>query len=574
MLVAIAIGSVLVEMALVAHVPQGITFDPAPQLLAVKQYLAGHSPSPNHFVTVNPQDLSQDWVQWISVRPPGTQLFAWPLLAIGLDVGSSVRIMADICLLVGSVGWALWLGLFRLPSSLAMPTVFLLPWIHYANSNLIQYQPEILLFALAPWLLLGGWRLVNHSGTSRNRRILAGTLGFGCGLAYIFKSTGALLVAGILGFITLVVLVQLLSRASWFSEWFPQLCPAEERPVQSAGVGMTASSRHSLFPFLLLTILTTLPLFLAWSVVNFRYSNHISTFDEYMAVREVAWPLIVNMLGFPALAIGDGGGLWHYLLLNQSHGIFYNHPYGQEIVGMLGIPGGVFMYLLPFWSSAWRGPGKLGITLFVTTMTGLAVVWTHANIGYEIRYITVSALALMPVLLREGLRIWHSSTNRRVTRIVLILGGFFYLWGPLTYGVVSFVAKINRPVAHYQPGVSGTFNPLLASTRSPRDIVQEVVGRFDPTRDIWFLSSVNIMLDLPGRALVATDWDTPEDLRQNRYATSRPIRVLALIAKANETNGKGRIMRDSFVGSTGWEHVPLEGSPNDLWLTSVQPVQR
>ncbi|MBF0424957.1 MAG: hypothetical protein HQL66_03945 [Magnetococcales bacterium] len=571
-LVLIALVSVLLEGMLVARTPQGLTFDPAPQILALRQYRAGQSPSPNHVMVADPQDLSRDQAQWISVRPPGTQLLVWPFLALGANIGEAVRGVVLLCLLAGGVGWALWFGLFQLPARLLLPTVFLLPWMRYAGNNLIWYQTELLLFAIAPWLLLGGWGVVNLPGASRRRWLLAVTLGFGCGLAYIFKSSGAFLVAGILAYLLTLAFVERLAASRRSAR---RLFPSDPagKGAGEGGVGDNAdpASTHTLLPFAMLTALASLPLFLAWSILNHKASGHVSTFDQYMAARGLTWPTVIHLLGYPALAMGSAGEMLKFLLLNQYHKVLYGHPYGAEWVSLLGIPGSLFLYASLPRRDTWRGAGGLAATVLVITLLGLAVVWSHADIGYEVRYVTVSALALTPVLLQVGWRIWRRESTRRATRAILVFCGMLYLWGALGYGVISLVGKVVTIPAGYQTGVSGTYNPFLASAAFPRDIVREVSAGFDPTHDLWVVATPNAVLDLPGRGLIISDWESTSDLRQLHFATSRSLTLHALIAKEDEANDKGPAIRSAFTGVVRWEHIPLAGSLSDLWL-GVMPA--
>src|SRR4030042_6834764 len=74
---------------LVSRAPQGLYSDPATQMKALQQYLAGESPSINHVVMPKEGDLSEDAAGWISWWPPGPQLFNYPLMAGGVGLGGA-----------------------------------------------------------------------------------------------------------------------------------------------------------------------------------------------------------------------------------------------------------------------------------------------------------------------------------------------------------------------------------------------------------------------------------------------------------------------------------------------------
>ncbi|MBF0136996.1 MAG: hypothetical protein HQL65_12220 [Magnetococcales bacterium] len=542
----IGLGVALIVILLTIHVPQGVGFDPSIQVLSVDQYLKNISPSPNHYLAADQNDLSRDQLHWIHNWPPGTQLFVLPLMSMGLDIGTSLRILSVACVLLGAMGWALWFGKFNIPGIVGLMLSCYVPCLRFTNNYIFSYNnAEILVFALAPWLLLGSWH-VTRPGMVHHRIFLSCILGFGCGMAYVFKFSGAFIAGPALGFLWLTAM------GRWFSH-----------------------QQDNLFKISILGTLTCLLPILVWSFLNLHYGGYVNQFDALYSPGKLNWSVLVRLFTYPALCLGDADALWNYLLLHPDHGIF--HPSrqiiqgidGSFVVNLIGIPGGILFLMLLARPGAWQGPGKLGILSIFLGMLGLLIVWANTHIGYLSTYLQVTTFAVFPVLIREGVHIWQSPREKRWWRMTLAMGGAFYLLIPMGYGLVSMAGKIVRIQPDYKVASSGLFNPFLSSTtRSPVDVVAELTQKFNPKTDIWFTPNVNIRLDLPGRALMVSDWIDVNDWRKIRFHTSQPLRVLALIPKATETgpSGKGQAIRDAFVDAKTWEHVPLATIPLDLWI--------
>jgi len=192
------LSSVLIVLA-VSRTPQSLFSDPSWQLKALQQHLAGEAPTFNTLVQADPRDLSQDVQEWISWWPIGTNLLVYPLLRAGMTMGIAIRVLADLALILGSVGFGYWLRLFRLPAWLAMTLAITIPWIRYANLSLFQYAAEGLVFAVCPWLLLGAFRLRSR-WASQHRESHSFLAGYGLllGFAYWMKYSAVFISAGVL----------------------------------------------------------------------------------------------------------------------------------------------------------------------------------------------------------------------------------------------------------------------------------------------------------------------------------------------------------------------------------------
>ena len=76
--------------------------DPAWQLNALRQYLAGQSANFNTLVQADPVDLSRNRGEWISHWPPLMSLMILVVMRTGAPFLLAVRVLAIIGLAVGS----------------------------------------------------------------------------------------------------------------------------------------------------------------------------------------------------------------------------------------------------------------------------------------------------------------------------------------------------------------------------------------------------------------------------------------------------------------------------------------
>ena len=132
------LSSLLIVLA-VSCTPQSLFSDPAWQLKALQQYLAGGSPTLGTLVQADPRDVSQDAREWISWWPIGTTLLVYPLLRMGLTIGADIRVLASLALIAGSIGFGYWLRVFRLPQRLATALAISIRWILGSATRISLY---------------------------------------------------------------------------------------------------------------------------------------------------------------------------------------------------------------------------------------------------------------------------------------------------------------------------------------------------------------------------------------------------------------------------------------------------
>jgi hypothetical protein len=197
--------------------------------------------------------------------------------------------------------------------------------------------------------------------------------------------------------------------------------------------------------------------------------------------------------------------------------------------------------------------------VFLTAIVFLVVVWTMLNTAsYEARHSTGGALAVLPLLLESA---WELRLPKwRIAGFAtLIACGLFYLAVPLGYGVVAAAGKIRRQ-ARQTPGPSRIYNPLLAGA-DVGTAVSLLQAGFDPARDIWYVTDPISALDLPGRVVIRhADFLDPEQLRRDSYRSSRPVGIRLVIPAEFERNGKGDLIRRSFIGAQTWRPCPTDST--------------
>ena len=546
----IALVSATVLVLLTAPAPITAYGDPTQQILAAHQYLQGKSPSPNHLVEPRPANISEDELRWITTWPPGPQIFALPWMALGLDIGSTLSIVAALGLILGALGWALWFSLFRLPGWAAVGLCLFIPWLRYASNAQFNFSAEILIYMATPWLLLGTRRLAcrweNGTRTADGGWVLPAVLGFGLGFGYVLKYSGVFVAMGALTFLGLRSLGPLLISRREVS--FPGLS------------GLLAPAIRDL---LFCVIAAAVPV-LAWGMVNHHFSGYVSSFDEHFGTP-FRLEIPVNLIAYPGLALADADSMWSYLLLRPGHKVFQNH----FVISLIGLPGGLVLFWVLFRKKAMEGAGALALVYFTVTLAALGSVWILADIGFRTRYLVTACLAVLPLALREGIRLWNTS---RVgwSRVVLAVAGLAFIAIPLAYGGASVFAKLARRSYAYAAGPSGMYNPFLAPTGDAAGVLRELRQHFNPETDIWYFLNYHLVMDLPGRAIVVpANWLSTETLKKQRFRSDKRLRVLALIPKQLDKE-RTRLILASFPQAGEWRPRDVTDSPLALWITTLE----
>lgn len=529
----LALLSSLALVLAVSRTPQSLFSDPSWQLNALQQHMAGESPTFNTLVEPDPRDLSQNTAEWISWWPLGTNLLVYPLLRIGVSMGAAIRVLAALCLIVGSLGFGYWLKAFHLPRWLAIALAIGIPWIRYANISLFQYAAEALVFAICPWLLLGALRL-RARWTDRRNLTLPFLAGFGLllGFAYWLKYSAVFISAGVL-----------------------------------VHLGLTAWRNRGRS----ITDLAVVSAACAVAVATLNVLNHIMGAAMNAVTERVTfvmdWHLPFNFVGLMAMAMADADGLARYALFHPGRSLL---PFNYSTLCYLGLPGGVILFSLLVRRQT--QPALLLSRDVLVTLSALfvGVMMVFSARAMEARYVAAIGIALIPAALQSAFDI-APKLPRRV-RALLVIAGVLYLALPMAYGAFSVVGKIARTPTNYRTGPSGVYNSLFAATDAKTPLAELNAG-FNPHSDIWYLTEPFTAMDLPGRAILRhADFLSAQHL-QETFRTSKPIRVHLLLPPWFEENGKGRIIRADFMGATDWSSRTLPGMNYVEWMAEIAPTQ-
>src|SRR6266853_4584966 len=529
----LALGSSLVIVLLVSRTPQALFSDPSWQLKALQQYFAGESRSLGTLVQADPNDLSKSAEEWISWWPMGTNLLVYPFVRSGMSFAASVRAVADLALILGSVGFGYWLTLFEIPSWIAWTLAVAIPWIRYANLGLFTYSAETLVYAICPWLLFGAFHLGRKWESEQDVPHVAFSagLGFLLGFAYWLKYSSI--------FISLSAIAYLALRAWRIKK--------ERRYVR-----IDAASLLALF------VLTAGGL----NILNRSMGAAMNSVTQHFDFQ-FDWYLPIHLVGLFAMSMADADGLWRYVLFHPGRSVM---PFSYATLTLIGLPGGVLLFWLLTRPSK-REPVVLSRLLllltfaaFVATMT---IFWARA---LEARYISAIGIALIPAAVEAGVAMWPK--GNRITRAALLLGALFYIAISMAYGAVAVIGKIKRTPA-YKSGPSGFYNPLFADTdaSSPLQTLEAHFGG----QDIWYLPDPNTGIDLRGRVILRQPDFLSEDwIRKETFHTSSPVTVRMLLPPKFEENGKGKIIRDSFPQAQDWKRREIPGANYVEWTAELK----
>ena len=173
---------IIVSIALVAaRYPHHIEYDAAIQLKAVQQWLQGSSASFNSLAIPNPANLATTLQSWIVWWPPGLPLIATILMAIGLPVGTAVKLMSLGLFLSGSLGCLALARCLRVPAVVQWLLAITLPFywlglsIAYTASRLTS--GDGVAFAVMPWLFVYALYVTNHLDRPLSRGLLFNSWG-------------------------------------------------------------------------------------------------------------------------------------------------------------------------------------------------------------------------------------------------------------------------------------------------------------------------------------------------------------------------------------------------------------
>jgi len=539
--------STILLILITAKTPQGTYGDAAWQMKAVQQYLAGQSPSINHVVMPDVKDLSQDSAGWIYWWPPGPQFLVYPLMASGVALGDAVRITVILLIFSGSLGWILWFLSFRLPNWVVITLAIALPWMHSVSTHLFLYSADIITYALAPWVLLAAYHLgeawVRRQNFSKKILAVSALFGFSMGLLYLFKYSTILVSLGALVYLG---------------------CKAFH--------GKKLKSDLVMISFILAVVFFIIPV-ISYSLLNNKFGNIMNPVMARLDINS-RWENFLFVLANPSLAIADANSMCSYIFLHPEHGLALNFPLlpevlqGSLLLGFIGLPGGIFLLWLLLRQADSKNREPLALTVFFTVLTAMLATWLFSSEGaaYDARFLASASIAVLPVAIQKGYRSWHN--GRVAMRWVLAVMAISYVVIPLMYGVISVIGKVMM-TPNYRLGPSHIYDPGFARV-DLLGVRDRLLQDFSSDTDIWYFSSPVTALSFSQRAIFRdADFDSLDELKQDKFISSSPLHVHALLLPRFESNGKGQTIRDSFVQAGKWEKTQIDGCNYILWTTTL-----
>ena len=207
---------------------------------------------------------------------------------------------------------------------------------------------------------------------------------------------------------------------------------------------------------------------------------------------------------------------------------------------------------------------RLALTLFGVTLLAMVGTWTFsAAADYEARHVLPASLAVLPVA-------YLSAVNAR-RRLLPATLAILFIVVPVVYGAGAVAGKITRIPRTYTPGPSGFYNELVTPTADPAGVERNLIGRFGPATDVWYIAHAVTALDFPGRVWTETNLEF-EKLATLHFRTTAPVRLTVLLPPMFEGQGKGAVIRASFAGAGPWRRDTVAGSKYNVWMTVVEPT--
>jgi hypothetical protein len=531
----VAVLSAVVVVAVASRSGQSFYSDPALQMKTALQFVAGESLRPNAWVHPDHADLSRNTEENLIVWAPGTAIAFVPLVRAGLTPAHAARAVAALALLLGSAGWLFWFASFNLPRPIVFAYALVLPWMRFASNGLFLYTPEILPFAIVPWILVAALAVER---APRNTVVGAAAVGLAAGSLYIVKYSATFVTAGVL---------------VWFA-WRV----AKKPTAKEAGPlwwQLTAAVVGAAVPIVLLS---------RW---NQQYGGSPNLLSASFGIGW-RWEYLVHAFALPSLAAADLDSLSMYVLMHPTHGLTANPFY----LSLVGLPGAVLLVFLVARARVANAPADLARAVLTVSVAAILLVWTLSSaVSVEARHLASAGLAVLPLAIAEG-REWWREAPRRMRRVMAAVACAFVL-APLSYGVLSVFVKTWRYPASYRAARSGIYNPLL-SQQNAASVVNALARDFAPSTDVWYLVEPLTALDLPGRAVVRhADFIDVALLRRERFFTSRQLRVHVLLPPRFEQNGKGEAIRASFPQARAWARREIADAEYVSWTATLEPAR-
>jgi hypothetical protein len=552
--------------------PYRVDVDSGFQLRSLQQWARGESPNPGTLRLPDPQDLSRDALVWSTWWPPGFPFLYSPLAAAGLSLAATLRITSFLLCLAGSLGWLRLADLFALPrTARLLYAVSLAAYEVTIGGAATLPWADVLTYAFAPWLAALALRQ-GEGETSPLRLLLAG-LALGC--SYWLKYT---------------LFVMALPLAGWLA-W-----------RVAFGAGGPWMSRAGRLAALALGFALPVAALLA---VDFQHAESLaasasgSRSDLVLEQDQDAgvFPLALGAAAAPGLALFQNH-VWisHVVYFSDSWLPFFRRfgTIGRlRLKSLLGIPATAAL----LWGLALGLRGRrrgalpsLALTVtggFYLLLTAISLVIGYNYLANEPRF----GVAVLPLVQAPALAGWlagcaaSASRSRRVGSALCLA---FFFGAPLFF-VAADLGKhqiASRRSVPYTAATTGLFMPEI-SPRNVPEVQAAVAATLRSPRDVVVLagpvgwgSPLMMWLEFPWRTLPETTFFDPLGARyrdaanlrsQSLLTSSRPLRVVLVVAKSLLSGGELPRLRARFPQARTWRAAPAPDHSNVvIWFSDLE----
>ncbi len=464
-------------------------FDYAWQLMSVRDYARGDSPSPFLIRFADSADLAQDRLDWTIGYPLSYNALGGALTRLGVTPAAAHRTIAAGAVIAGILGLYLLLRDAVRVSPLARAVALLTLSLSFNGLHMVCFMmPEVFLFATVPWQLWALHQALQPEATPRRRLAMLLLLGAMTGLSYTFR----------------------------------YLAPLSGLPLLACAAGWLAWRRPArwLAGVVGLAVAAALPVAIM-SGANYLHTGAInSTSSSLPWGMTPHWPSLNQwLLAITGPVQALFGSAFVYGRAAAQLGSFADlTPFdAQQRWGLLLAIIPTLLGALLIARFARRSPTLLFALAGVAgTSGGLLWLYSRSEIPQtDPRYFAAPALLIFPALLEATLAAWRQSRRWRVAVAIFV----FPLALSLVYAGYACLRNLRAPEFGGRGGImtEGGVNPATlraAVAAHPSAGSREIV---------WMCFQPGVLHALDGRHAFESYQRAPVE-----YRASRPVTLVVL----------------------------------------------
>lgn len=560
--------------------PYEIWVDALLQTKSAQQWIRQETKLLNSVSLPAQNDISQDTEAWIFLWPAGMAIFFIPLLALGFPLGPTLRVIAYLLFILGSLGWLKLSDKIKVSFSVKMILALILPMYSLTIASATMFIPDILPFAFMPWLFIYTLYLTFNldSRTKLYPYFLFNfsLLGILLGLVYWIKYSAFLVSLGLLLFIAVYLLFL-----------------ARHYPLVRRWLLLSACAFALFLPVLALILLNrhfTGTFFPEGNISHYTSPHSVMMYGKPFFIKWVY--LLISLAGSGGLVLFQG---WYWLrhithYSDRLFPLFSSLGFNQRtlLISILGVPGSLAMLWLLFYSRRLFNRVIFIFTCCITLVPFALLLWINTKATSNVltsgvqRYASAFFIFTQTVLFSSFLH-FISRHKRGVTKIFILLAVIIFFVIPNAFILINFFKnaifeRIGRP---YIVTDNYLFQPTLSNT-NVGSVVERIRSLVKSTKDVVVLANPdsyggisNAWLEIKQRTLPLLYFysrffythDTEAvDLRGSLpYRTSQDLRVILVISKFLESDGKTLSrLEQRFPQAQGWQRMKEAADSDSL----------